>query len=128
MKITDNNAKVEQKTFGHLITLSTGDKFVVLEQGEQGAFYKDMVAFDKKQGVAYIGEYYFDNITHHITINGETYHANLMPNEYTYDDFLMIAGGDERRAQFLFETVDWQSPESLNDELDDTWEEGFEQI
>jgi len=121
--IKDSNAKVEEKLNGKLITVSDGSQYVVLEQGVQGAFYKDADAFNKKHGVAYINEYYFDEITHHIEINGETYHANKMPNEYTYDNFLEIAEGDERLAQFLFETVDWQSPETLLLEVEDTWQE-----
>lgn len=37
---------------------------------------------------------------------------------YTGDDFLEAAEGDEELARQIFETVDWQSPFTLADELE----------
>lgn len=64
----------------------------------QGKIYKNPVAFAaKSKEVCYIPE--------------------LSEKQYAYFDFLEIAKGKQSIATYLFETVDWQSPESLYDEL-----------
>ena len=65
---------------------------------EQGFVFKDPIAFSRKTGICYIPEY--DDF-----IGG-----------YTYENFLEISEGNEEIAEFLFETVDWQHPETLLDE------------
>lgn len=59
--------------------------------------FKDTAAFEKKEGVCYIPE------------SGD--------DEYTYQDFLEIGMGNEKLAAVLFSLVDWQSPETVFDEL-----------
>lgn len=69
-----------------------------IERGhsDQGMIYKNEEAFINKSGVCYIPE--------------------LNDIEYSYNDFLDIALGDEKIAGILFEAVDWQSPDTLVDE------------
>lgn len=59
--------------------------------------FKDTAAFKKKEGVCYIPE------------SGK--------DKYTYQDFLDISMGNEKLAAVLFSLVNWQSPESVFDEL-----------
>lgn len=46
---------------------------------------------------------------------------------YSFSDFLAICDGYRKRAEFLFEWVDWQHPETAYDELDfdndEEWED-----
>ena len=73
----------------------------ILENGEiirglsaQGEVYKNSKAFyEKSNEVCYLSE--------------------LNDYKYTYEDFLNIAYGSEEVAEFLFDIVDWQSPETL---------------
>lgn len=44
------------------------------------------------------------------------YQAELSDELWTRKDFLRLAEGDERIAEFIFEGVDWQSPYTLMDE------------
>lgn len=69
-----------------------------IERGSsnQGLVYWNAWAFKSKQGVCYVPE--------------------LSDTEYTYDDFLRVAKGNEKIAEQLFQTVDWQSPETVYDE------------
>jgi hypothetical protein len=63
-----------------------------------GFVYKNPEAFENKSAeVCYIPE--------------------LINDEYTYFDFLKIAKGNYPLAEYLFETVDWQRPETLFNEL-----------
>lgn len=69
----------------------------VKERALQGLIYKNSVAyFSKTKEVCYIPE--------------------LFDKKYNYFDFLEIANGNEDIANYLFETVDWQCPESLMQE------------
>jgi hypothetical protein len=64
----------------------------------QGRYYKDCEAFyNKTDKVCYIPE--------------------LWDDHYTYTDFLRISKGNKALLEYLFETVDWQRPEVLFDEL-----------
>lgn len=76
----------------------------ILEDGEvergqtnQGLVYSNPFAYRNKNGVCYVAE--------------------LSDDKYTYEDFLSIANQSEEIANVLFETVDWQSPGTLYDEL-----------
>jgi len=62
---------------------------------QQGYIYKNYQNFSKKKGICYIPE--------------------LSDTKYTYQDFLDICGGNKDMAEFVFETVDWQHPESFVD-------------
>lgn len=76
----------------------------ILENGEivrdltdQGMVYKNSKAFYKKlKEVCYVPE--------------------LHDAGYTYKDFLNLTNGSEEVASMLFDTVDWQSPETLLEE------------
>ena len=50
--------------------------------------------------------------------NEVCYIAELSDDVYTYADFLKIAKGNEKVADYLFETVDWQMPETLMSETE----------
>jgi hypothetical protein len=129
--IVDNQAKVSRKDNGVSITLSNGDEFVCLEYGQQGLYYKDTDAFNKKHGVAYINEYYFEDSEHSFTIkvgDDEFDNCYRMPSTFTYNDFIEIANGDKNLANFLFEVVDWQNPYSLLQEVEEYWGDENEQL
>lgn len=64
---------------------------------EQGYIYKDTDAFENN-------------------IDEVCYVPELSNYEYKYEDFLNIAEGNKNIATEIFETVDWQCPETvLND-------------
>lgn len=67
----------------------------------QGWIYKNYDNFEKKKGVCYVPE--------------------LSDEKYTYDDFLKICKNDKTLARLVFELVDWQHPETLADELEETF-------
>jgi len=83
-------------------------KEAVIERGaiEQGWVYKDERAFYKRfRKVCYIPE--------------------LDDEPYTREDFLLLCNGSVSMAEYIFYAVDWQSPESLIDEMiqQGEWEE-----
>lgn len=77
---------------------------IIKGQTAQGEVFKDSKAFYQKLNeVCYIPELDEDN------------------SGFTYEDFFNLAGGNEKIATELFESVDWQSPGTL---LDDWFAEG----
>jgi len=87
--------QVVEKTVGYY-NKTTG-KYVKDFSG-QGFFYMDYDAFtNKTDEVCYIPE--------------------LFDTKYTYADFMTIAKGNANLAWYLFTTVDWQSPETLFNDL-----------
>lgn len=74
------------------------------EYFRQGYIYKNYSAYKKDNEVCYIPE--------------------LSDYLYTRQDFLDITNENQKLADYLFESVDWQSPETLLDELK-TNEEDF---
>jgi len=87
--------QVVEKTIGYYDE-ATGD--YIKDFSGQGYFYLDYEAFFNKTGeVCYIPE--------------------LFDTHYTYMDFLKIAKNNEILALYLFTTVDWQSPETLFNDL-----------
>ena len=79
-------------------------KYFKREYFRQGYIYKNYPAYKENNKVCYIPE--------------------LSGYLYTRQDFLDIAKGNQKLADYLFESVDWQSPETLLDELE-TNEEDF---
>ena len=59
----------------------------------QGYIYKNSTNFYDRKGICYVPE--------------------LSEQEYTYQDFLDLCGGNSQLAKYVFETIDWQHPESL---------------
>ena len=96
------------KIKGDYGTITTNGRSEVLEiereATEQGFVFKDYNAFNNKRGVCYIPE--------------------LSDETYTYNDFLELACGRKSLAFYIFDTVDWQSPESFVMERDlvEEWE------
>lgn len=87
--------KVVEKTIGYY-NKTTGE--YIKGFSGQGWVYLDYDAFSHKTNkVCYIPE--------------------LFDTQYTYKDFIKIAKYNKRLAWYLFTTVDWQSPETLFDEL-----------
>jgi len=70
----------------------------------QGYIYKDIDAFENKS-------------------NETCYVPELTDTQYNYNDFLRIAKGNHNVATALFEECDWQHPETLMDEWEDSFEE-----
>ena len=64
----------------------------------QGVIYKNPLAYKRKVGICYVPE------------------NDTFVSGYDYNDFLEIAEGNEEIADYLFDTVDWQHPETLFDE------------
>ena len=89
-------------------TPAKGDTEAIIKRGgtEQGMVYKDERAFYKyKKKVCYIAE--------------------LDDDTYTRQDFLNLCNGNESMAEYIFYAVDWQSPETLIEEMiqHGEWEE-----
>lgn len=79
-------------------------KYFKREYFRQGYIFKSYPAYKKENEICYIPEF-----------------SDYL---YTRQDFLDIANGNQKLADYLFESVDWQSPETLLDELE-TNEEDF---
>lgn len=89
-------------------TPETEDQEAVIDRGyyRQGWIIKDEEAFRlHPERVCYVPE--------------------LSNEGYTRQDFLAMCNGQEELAEFLFEMVDWQSPETLKSELLATYEIDF---
>lgn len=89
-------------------TPETEDQEAVIDRGyyRQGWIFKDEEAFRlHPERVCYVPE--------------------LSDEGYTWQDFLAMCNGQEELAEFLFEMVDWQSPETLKSELLATYEIDF---
>ena len=75
----------------------------------QGYGYKNVEAFFAGDDfVCYIPEYCYDDITLELEV----------ASCYTKADFMELALGNEALAQDLFESVDWQHPSSLLNEME----------
>lgn len=90
------------KTIGTIIQLN--NEVVYIERGatEQGYVYKNFEAFENGNGICYIPE-----------LSDTTY-----DRKYFDDNF-----GD--LATEVFDTIDWQLPDSYYDELVEAIEEGY---
>ena len=89
-------------------TPETEDQEAVIDRGyyRQGWIFKDEEAFRlHPEQVCYVPE--------------------LSDEGYTRQDFLAMCNGQEDVAALLFESVDWQSPETLLNEMYDTYELEF---
>ena len=89
-------------------TPETEDQEAVIDRGyyRQGWIIKDEEAFRlHPEQVCYVPE--------------------LSNEGYTRQDFLAMCNGQEELAEFLFEMVDWPSPETLKSELLATYEIDF---
>ena len=89
-------------------TPETEDQEAVIDRGyyRQGWIFKDEEAF-------------------HLHPEQVCYVPELSDEGYTRQDFLAMCNGQEELAEFLFEMVDWQSPETLKSELLATYEIDF---
>ena len=87
-------------------TPETEDQEAVIDRGyyRQGWIFKDEEAF---------------------RLHPEQVCYELSDEGYTRQDFLAMCNGQEELAEFLFEMVDWQSPETLKSELLATYEIDF---
>lgn len=85
----------------------------------QGYGYKDN-EFDWDNGnptdIIYIPEYGYDR-------DGEQCYV-VRENAYSKEDFIDLCDGNEKKAAYIFEVVDWQFPESFYNEVD--WEDDVE--
>jgi hypothetical protein len=86
---------VVEKTVGYY-NKDTGE--YIKDFSGQGWYYKDVDAFNNKTGeVCYIPE--------------------LSDDHYSYADFIKISKENKIVLEYLFDTVDWQSPETLFNDL-----------
>jgi hypothetical protein len=102
----------------------------------EGVIYKDENAFKTGDGVCYINEYGFDNddensgklfefYVKEVVASGVESNSYVTTDGYTRDDLVMLCGGDEEKAEALFNHLDWMCPETLwNEWLDDEEEYG----
>ena len=89
--ISNKQTDPENESIGRKLADGTYER----EFFQQGWIYKNPGNFIKKSGVCYVPE--------------------LSDSEYTYRDFLELCGGNEELAEYVFEMVDWQHPESFID-------------
>jgi len=64
-----------------------------------------------------MGEIFKDEEAFEVGLDRVCYIPELSDTTYTRRDFLNIADGHEGLARYLFEVVDWQTPEALFDEI-----------
>ena len=96
-----------------------------------GVIYKNDEAFEKGSGICYIPEYGFSNSEANGTVlfdwaakaceaecaeNNSYITSDDMGEGYTKQHFLDICYGSEEFAKELYDSVNWQSPETLWDE------------
>ena len=117
----------QYEKFGSFKTLENGLEVYSCEHTWQGFVFKDEERFlNEHDKVCYVQEYgLFDesNIKHEL--DDDDFYELTYGGGYTRKDFEKIVDtGDisqeeiDRRATILFEMVDWQSPETLYDELE----------
>lgn len=70
------------------------------------------------EDIIYIPEYGYEDACYSLEELGND--EDLVPREnaFSYNDFLKICNGNEKKAEILFQCVDWQFPESV---LDEPW-------
>jgi hypothetical protein len=114
--------EILEKTNGAELFMN-GKTYYELERWDQGWCYKDEKAFEDGFGLVYIPEYAVENFEgEQITIEGRTfYNGDDIEDVYTYSDLLNLCHGNHGHALFMIQTLDWQYPESLYDELN--WED-----
>lgn len=79
-------------------------------QGYNGGFiFKSVENYDSGKGVCYIPEYIIGVKDYEPYVSGE--------HGYTRQDFEKLCEGTKIDPDYLFETVNWQHPETLLDEL-----------
>lgn len=120
--------KVIKTTVGWRV--ETPDKtYYVGEYSYQGVVYKDDNAYDSGCGVCYIPEYDFDNSEQnmyelfdlsdkHIVADHIEDNPYIATTGYTRKDFENIVADSQVDAHDLYLMVDWQSPETLLNELE----------
>ncbi len=107
-----------------------------------GVCYKDKKAFGEKKGICYISEFGLEQIEDDLADLKEKFIFNELTREeyeesreevfknngWTYEDLLNLVGGEgfEKVAEFVFNMVDWQSPETYWDEYQFNPEEDLE--
>jgi hypothetical protein len=94
-------------------------KFIISPEhhgGNDGFYFQDYDAFERKDGsICYVPEHGFDNAAPVFDDEDGYWYDSKDLNVYTFEDFLRIAG-TVSRARILFESVDWQCPETLMEE------------
>ena len=72
------------------------------------------------QGYGYKGEWDPENIHDIIYIPEYGYKDNTVErkNAYSYKDFIDLCDGDIKKAEILFENIDWQFPETALEEME----------
>lgn len=83
----------------------TSDGFIFKEKTDQGYVFKSYANYRdfNKNNVCYVPE--------------------LKNEEYTRSKIIDICEGNERLANFVFDVIDWQSPEAFLDELQTSYKE-----
>lgn len=73
--------------------------YITKKETDQGFMFKDINAYENKtERICYVPEF------------------DAIKTTYSYNDFIKIAENNEDVANFLFETVNWQMPESVLEE------------
>lgn len=92
-----NDSYIYLKIGSYSPETSDSPEVISREFYEQGYIFKDEEAYVKD----------FDKVC---------YIPELSDDKYTHKDFLKICNNDEMEAREIFDTVNWQSPQSLYDE------------
>lgn len=112
-------------------TLQNEFPFYMAGNLEQGVGYKDTNAFQNTdEEICYISEYMYSDYEYEVGELLTQYQHNFIDlysfaeqmkeiaemNGENKSDFLAITGGNQKEAEELFDSVDWQSPSTLYDE------------
>ena len=83
----------------------------------QGWGYKAEWNPDRPTDIIYIPEYGYEDTD---LEEGEELEGDLVPREnaFSVEDFIRICDGDEKKAERVFDSADWQFPYSI---LDEPW-------
>ena len=73
------------------------DGEIIRGETDQGMVYKNYENYKTGVGICYVPE--------------------LSDDSYTKEDILTICDGNERLAWFIFDVIDWQSPETFYNDL-----------
>lgn len=128
---TSKESNMEQKvfyaTYGFFLITNSGEKKYYGGSTDNGECYKDLIAWEKGEGVIYISEYQLEDLKNGVVEEHELWtkekwvewvkaevSAYLYTEENISDDFI------EYIALDILELADWQDLTTLFDELEQT--------
>lgn len=120
-------ASLANQSFGHLIITGIGSNTyigrIASEVSQCGIIGIDLMdscpitLLAKVSDIELSNHYQLKNLKAFETRSGVCYIPESCEQVYCYNDYIQIARGNPKLARILFNLSDWQSPETIFDEL-----------